>query len=77
MCHNVVCRGQYLPLLVVFKLIWPQATYIECTAFIANKSNDARVFSKKDVSKALRNFGVQCIQKTAVVDLDFGVQLEM
>jgi hypothetical protein len=33
--------GQYLLLLVVFKLIWPQATYIECIAFIANKSIDA------------------------------------
>jgi hypothetical protein len=50
--------GQYLLLLVVFKLIWPQATYIECTAFIANKSNDARVFLEKDVSsKALRKLG--------------------
>ncbi len=47
------------------------------SAFIANKSNNASVFLEKDVSKALRNFGVQCIQKTAVVDLDFGVQLEM
>ena len=43
--------GQYLLLLVVFKLIWPQATYIKCIAFIANKSNDARVFLEKDVSK--------------------------
>jgi hypothetical protein len=49
--------GQYLLLLVVFKLIWPRATYIECIAFISNKSNDARVFLEKDVSKALRKLG--------------------
>ena len=28
--------GQYLLLLVLFKLIWPQANYYECIAFIAN-----------------------------------------
>jgi hypothetical protein len=49
--------GQYHLLLVVFKLIWPQATYCECIASIANKSNDARVFLEKDVSKALRKLG--------------------
>jgi hypothetical protein len=49
--------GQYLLLIVVFKLIWPQATYIECITFIANKSNDARVFLERDVSKALRKLG--------------------
>ncbi len=49
--------GQYLLLFVVFKLIWPQATYIKCIAFIANKSNNARVFLEKDVSKALRKLG--------------------
>jgi hypothetical protein len=47
----------YLLLLVVFKLIWPQATYIECIAFIANKSKDARVFLEMDMSKALRKLG--------------------
>ncbi len=49
--------GQYLLLLVVFKLIWPQRTYIECIPFIAKKSNDARVFLEKDVSNALRKLG--------------------
>jgi hypothetical protein len=44
-------------LLAVFKLIWPQVTYIECIAFIANKSKDARVFLEKDVSKALKKLG--------------------
>ena len=43
--------------LVVFKLIWPQASSIECIAFIANKSNNARVFLAKDVSKALKKLG--------------------
>jgi hypothetical protein len=42
---------------VVFKLIWPQVTYTECIPFIANKSNDARVFLEKDVSKALKKLG--------------------
>jgi hypothetical protein len=50
---------QYLLLLVVFKLILPQATYIKCIAFIANKTNhDAKVFLEKDVSKALRITGL-------------------
>jgi hypothetical protein len=49
--------GQYLLLVVVFQLIWPQATYIECITFIANKSNDARVSLEKDVSKALKKLG--------------------
>jgi hypothetical protein len=44
-------------LLVVFKLIWPQATYCECITFIANESNNARVFLEKDGSKALRKLG--------------------
>ncbi len=46
--------GQCLLLLVVFKLIRPQATCNECIAFISNKSNNARVFLEKDVSKAQR-----------------------
>jgi hypothetical protein len=36
--------GQYLLLLVMFKLIWPQASYFNCIAFIANESDDARLF---------------------------------
>jgi hypothetical protein len=31
--------------------------HIECIAFIANKSNNARVFLAKDVSKALKKLG--------------------
>jgi hypothetical protein len=49
--------GQYLLLLVMFKLIWPQSTYCKCIAFIANESGDARIFSEKDVSLALRKLG--------------------
>jgi hypothetical protein len=49
--------GQYLLLLVMFKLIWPQANYCECIAFIANQSNDARIFSEQDMGRALRKLG--------------------
>ncbi len=49
--------GQYLLLLVIFKLIWPQSTYCECIAFISNESDDARIFSEKDVSRALMKLG--------------------
>lgn len=49
--------GQYLLLLVLIKLIWPQANYFECIAFIANQSDDAKVFSEGDVSLALRKLG--------------------
>ena len=43
--------GQYLLLLVMFKLIWPQANYCECIAFIANESDDARLFLEKTLEK--------------------------
>jgi hypothetical protein len=49
--------GQYLLLLVVYKLIWPQSTLYECIAFIANETEDARIFSQDDVSKALVKLG--------------------
>ena len=49
--------GQYLLLLVLIKLIWSQANYFECIAFIANQSDDAKVFSEGDVSLALRKLG--------------------
>ena len=49
--------GQYLLLLVLFKLIWPQANYYECIAFIANESDDAEIFTEKQVSLALRKLG--------------------
>jgi len=41
----------------MFKLIWPQANYCECIAFIANHSDDARIFSEQDVGRALRKLG--------------------
>jgi hypothetical protein len=49
--------GQYLLLLMMFKLIWLQANYCECIAFIANTSNDVRVFLEQDVGIALRKLG--------------------
>ena len=49
--------GQYLLLLVMFKLIRSQSTYCECITFIANESDNARIFSEKDVSLALRKLG--------------------
>jgi hypothetical protein len=49
--------GQYLLLLVVYKLIWPQSTLYECIPFIANETEDARIFSQKDVSDALVKLG--------------------
>jgi hypothetical protein len=49
--------GQYLLLLVLFKLIWPQATYFKCITFIANESDDAEIFTEQQVSLALRKMG--------------------
>jgi hypothetical protein len=49
--------GQYLLLLVMFKLIWPQSNYFECIVFIANETADAKIFSKKEVSRALQKLG--------------------
>jgi hypothetical protein len=49
--------GQYLLLLVMFKLIWTQVSYFGCIAFIANESDDARLFLEDDVGKALRKLG--------------------
>jgi hypothetical protein len=41
----------------MFKLIWPQANYCECIAFIANESNDAGIFSEQNAGIALRKLG--------------------
>jgi hypothetical protein len=49
--------GEYLLLLVLFKLIWPQANYFECIAFIANQTDDAKIFMEGDIGKALRRLG--------------------
>jgi len=49
--------GEYLLLLVLFKLIWPQANYFECIACIANQTNDAKIFMEGDIGKALRRLG--------------------
>ncbi len=39
--------GQYLLLLMMFKLIWLQANYCKCIAFIANTSDNVRIFWSK------------------------------
>ena len=49
--------GEYLLLLVPCKLIWPWANHYECIAFIANESNNVRIFTEKNVSLALRKVG--------------------
>ena len=49
--------GKYPFLLILFKMIWPHSSYYECIAFIANNSEDARIFSLMDVSRALRKLG--------------------
>jgi hypothetical protein len=41
---TVTLSRQYLLLLIIFKQIWPQSTAIEAITFIANESDDARVF---------------------------------
>ncbi len=49
--------GQYLLLLVMFKLIWPQSNYFECIAFIANETADAKIFSKEEKGRAFQKLG--------------------
>ena len=60
MTGNLPCRelsGEYLFLLVLYKLVWPHSTYLQCIAFIANETATAKIFSERDVSLALRNLG--------------------
>ena len=54
---NSELSGHYLFLLVLFKMIWPQANYYECIAFIANETPNAKIFNQKAVSRALRRLG--------------------
>jgi len=49
--------GDYLFLLVLFKMIWPHSSYYKCIAFIANETNDAKIFNKMAISRALRKLG--------------------
>ena len=49
--------GEYVLLLVLFKLIWPKANYFECIAFIVNRTNDAKIFTEGNIGKALRRLG--------------------
>ena len=50
---NVGLTGEYLFLLVLFKLIWPHLTYYECIAFIANEADVVKIFNEKIISRAL------------------------
>ena len=54
-CYNL--SGEDLLLLVLYKLIWPHAINVECIAFIANNSTEGKIYSEKDVSKALVDLG--------------------
>jgi hypothetical protein len=46
--------GEHLLLLLVYyKMIWPQTSYFECIAFIANESSDSRIFNEMSISRAL------------------------
>lgn len=49
--------GEDLFLLVLYKLIWPHSINVECIAFIANNSTEGRIYTEKDVSKALVDLG--------------------
>ena len=49
--------GDYLLLLILYKLIWPHSSYYECIAFIANESDNARIFTTVAVSNALNALG--------------------
>jgi hypothetical protein len=54
---NVGLTGEYLFLLVLFKLVWPHSTYYECIEFIANEANVIKIFNKKNISQALHGLG--------------------
>ena len=41
--------GEYLLQLVRFKLIWPQANFFECIAFIANQTEDGKNFTEGNI----------------------------
>ncbi len=49
--------GYYLFLLVLFNMIRPHSSYYECITFIANETNDAKIFNKMAISRALRKLG--------------------
>ena len=49
--------GEHLRLFVYYKMIWPQASYFECIAFIANELSDSRIFNKMSISRALCSLG--------------------
>ncbi len=51
---NVGFTGEYLFLLVLFKLVWPHSRYYECIAFIANEADVVKIFNENNISRALR-----------------------
>ena len=55
--HQGNLSGEHLLLRVYYKMILPQASYFECIAFIANESNDSRIFNKMSISRALCSLG--------------------
>lgn len=48
---------EHLLLLVVYKTVWPHSYYLECSVFIANNSSDSRIFTDKEISRALLDLG--------------------
>ncbi len=50
---NMGLTGEYLFLLVLFKLIWPHSMYYECIAFISNKADVVKIFNEKNISRTL------------------------
>jgi hypothetical protein len=56
----------YLFLLVLFKMIWPHLSYYKCIAFIANKTDNAKIFNEIAISRALRKLGYMAKITTTV-----------
>lgn len=54
---NRELSGEYLFLLVLYKIVWPHSTCLECIAFIANETTTTKIFSVPVVSQALRRLG--------------------
>jgi hypothetical protein len=54
---SVGLTGEYLVLLVLFKLVWPHSTYYECIAFFANEAGVVKILNKVNISRALCGLG--------------------
>ena len=64
---NRQLSGEYLFLLVLYKLVLPHSSYLECIAFITNKTATAKIFSEQDVSLALHCLGYSMKVTSTVV----------